>query len=127
MNRQQRRALDRSVRKGKRPAAMSQAVRSVEKAVKNLEKVQDFDGTLDEIRTLLTNSQQSLEAMTAEYQALAGELVVQRELTIRLLTILVGKNMAQRDLNDWTEGDLDRIRALEDSLRESYLAAQGDS
>lgn len=116
MNRKQRRTLQKVGRR-KLPANMGNAIRNVESAVAKLDKVSALDDTLGELRELLAGTQTTLSAMVGDYQTLAEELETQREITIRLVTILLGP-AAQRDLNEWTEQDLHRVRTLEGSLRE---------
>jgi ABC-type transporter Mla subunit MlaD len=123
MNRQQRRALKRAGKRKKLPANVDTAVRNVESAVKKLDKVAEFDSTLEEMRDLLVGTQESLGAMATDYRKLTDELETQREMNIRLLAILLG-SAVQRNFSEWTEQDLDRVRALEGSLREQYTGQQ---
>lgn len=116
MNRKQRRALQKAGKRKKLPANMNKAVKDVQSAVAKLDKVSDLDETLIELRNLLENTQQTLRGMTSDYQRLAGELDVQREANIRLLTILLGAH-AQPPY-EWTEQDLEKVRALDATLRE---------
>jgi TolA-binding protein len=121
MNRQQRRAMA----KAGRSKGVSRAMQSVEEAVAQLEGVQKLEPAVREANDALEQTRETLEALSGDLESLRAELRTQREINIRLLTILLGP-ASQRNLNDWADEDLARVRALEGSLREQYTP-QADS
>jgi len=121
MNRKQRRALQ--SRKNKKPAGITKATQSIEKAVAKLEKVGDLDDTLGELHTIMAQTQVAMGEVNADVEMLMAELERQREVNIRLLTILLGPAV-QRNLSEWSEEDLARVRALEGTLREQTTPPQ---
>ena len=127
MNRKQRRILEKTLRtKSSSKGPLGEATKSIQAAVAKLDKVGDLDETILGIRQAMGEVNEALTAAAADFTALQEELQTQRELTIRLLTILAGQGMSERDLNAWGDSDLEIVRALEASLREKYLAAQRD-
>lgn len=124
MNRKQRRILQKGMRQKTGTGLLGQATKDLKAAVKNLDKVGDLDGTILEIRQLMDTVGQTLDQVGVDFEGLQQELEAQRQINIRLLTILAGKGMADRDLNAWSDSDLNIVQALEASLREKYLAAR---
>jgi len=122
MNRKQRRALAKG---GKRsPAGVHKAIGNIESAVKHLDKIKGFDETLDELQELLVGTKEAMDGLLADNQAFVAELAAQRETNIRLLTILLG-TAAQRNLSEWSDEDLARVRDLEGALREQLAPQDG--